>query len=447
MKQVNICIAGGGSTYTPGILIGLIKKKASFPVKKIILYDNNERRLEKMGQYSEILMKEYYPEVELIYTTDITKAFKNIDFVFCQIRTGGFKMRELDEKIPLRNNVIGQETCGPGGFAYGLRSIRDMIDLVKAIRKDSPDAWILNYTNPAAIVALALDQAFPDDKKILNICDQPISLLMAYARLLGDIDYKDMIPYYFGLNHFGWFTKIINKRNGEDIAPRIKQLIFQNGFAPADKEQRDPSWLVTYSAVKQMLELDSTYLPNTYLQYYLLPKETIAHLNPIYTRANEVMDGRDKRVYELCERVIRHQTTKIDDYVTRELNKKDAHGEMIVEIAEAIFHDQNRYYVVMVKNKGIIPNLPEEAIVEVLCTLGANGASPLYVGPVSTYYKGLIEQQYAFERLTCEAYFEGSYLKALQALTLNRMVVDMALAKKILDELIEANRNYWPEMK
>jgi maltose-6'-phosphate glucosidase len=101
----------------------------------------------------------------------------------------------------------------------------------------------------------------------------------------------------------------------------------------------------------------------------------------------------------------------------------------------------------MVKNKGIIPNLPEEAIVEVLCTLGANGASPLYVGPVSTYYKGLIEQQYAFERLTCEAYFEGSYLKALQALTLNRMVVDMALAKKILDELIEANRNYWPEMK
>ena len=85
-------------------------------------------------------------------------------------------MRELDEKIPLRNNVIGQETCGPGGFAYGLRSIRDMIDLVKAIRKDSPDAWILNYTNPAAIVALALDQAFPDDKKILNICDQPISL-------------------------------------------------------------------------------------------------------------------------------------------------------------------------------------------------------------------------------------------------------------------------------
>ncbi|HHU24997.1 MAG: 6-phospho-alpha-glucosidase [Bacilli bacterium] len=447
MKKVNICIAGGGSTYTPGILIGLIKKKESFPVKRIILYDNNERRLERMGQYSQILLKDYYPEAELIYTTDITKAFKNIDFVFCQIRTGGFKMRELDEKIPLRNNVIGQETCGPGGFAYGLRSIRDMIDLVKAIRKDSPAAWILNYTNPAAIVALALDQAFPDDKRILNICDQPISLLMAYARLLGDIDYKDMIPYYFGLNHFGWFTKIIDKRNGEDITPKIKQLIFKNGFAPADKEQRDPSWLVTYGAVKQMLKLDPTYLPNTYLQYYLLPKETIEHLDPSYTRANEVMDGRDKRVYEQCERVIQHQTTKIDDFVTKELTKKDAHGEMIVEIAEAIFHDQERYYVVMVKNKGIIPNLPEEAIIEVLCTLGANGATPLDVGPVSTYYKGLIEQQYAYERLTCEAYFEGSYLKALQALTLNRTVVDMALAKKILDELIVANRDYWPEMK
>lgn len=447
LKKVNICIAGGGSTYTPGILIGMIKKKESFQIGKIILYDNNLNRLEKMGKYSKILMEEYYPKLDLIYTTDKAIAFTDIDFVFCQIRTGGFKMRELDEKIPLRNNVIGQETCGPGGFAYGLRSIKDMIKLVEDIRQYSPKAWILNYTNPAAIVALALDKAFPNDKKILNICDQPISLLMAYSRLLGDIEYKDMIPYYFGLNHFGWFTKIIDKRDGRDITQKIKKMIQINGFAPADKEQRDPSWLVTYSTVKNMLELDSTYLPNTYLQYYLLPQQTIAHLNPNYTRANEVMDGREKRVYEECEKVILHNTTKINDNVEFELNKKDAHGEMIVEIAEAILHNQERYYVVMVKNNNIIHNLPKEAIVEVLCTLGANGATPLPVGKVDTYYKGLIEQQYAYEKLTCDAYFEESYLKALQALTLNRTVVDMVLAKKILDELIVANKDYWPELK
>ena len=109
-------------------------------------------------------------------------------------------MRELDEKIPLSFDVVGQETCGPGGFAYGMRSIKDMIELCKDIREYSPNAWILNYTNPAAIVAIALKRAFPNDNRILNICDQPISLLMAYSRLLGDVDYHDMVPYYFGLN-------------------------------------------------------------------------------------------------------------------------------------------------------------------------------------------------------------------------------------------------------
>ncbi|MDD4166802.1 MAG: maltose-6'-phosphate glucosidase, partial [Endomicrobiaceae bacterium] len=103
MKKVDICIAGGGSTYTPGILVGMIKKMETFRLKKLVLYDNNEQRLEKMGKYAQILMREYYPNLELIYTTDKKLAFTGMDFVFCQIRTGGFKMREHDEKIPLRN--------------------------------------------------------------------------------------------------------------------------------------------------------------------------------------------------------------------------------------------------------------------------------------------------------------------------------------------------------
>ena len=306
MKKINVCIAGGASTWTPGILVGMIKKQATFPINRLILFDNNPFRLEKMGEYARIVMRDYMPEVECTYTCDDKEAFTDVDYVFCQIRTGGFAMREKDEKIPLQMGVIGQETCGPGGFAYGMRSIRDMIELVAKIRRYSPDAWILNYTNPAAIVAIALDRAYPTDKRILNICDQPLSLLLAYSRLLGDVDYKDMIPYYFGLNHFGWFTRILNKsKNNEDITDRIKSEILCEGFAPADKEQRDPSWLVTYQSVKDMLELDPTYLPNTYLQYYLLPRQTVSHLNPEYTRANEVMNGREKRVFAECDLVIK----------------------------------------------------------------------------------------------------------------------------------------------
>jgi len=449
MRSVNICIAGGGSTYTPGILLGIIKKIKTFPVKKLVLFDNNKERLEKMGKYAQILFNDYLKEVEVIYTTEPKVAYTDIDFVFCQIRTGGLKMREKDEKIPLSHGVIGQETCGPGGFAYGIRSIRDMIQHVKDVRTYSKDAWILNYTNPAAIVAIALDMAFPDDKRILNICDGPISLLMSYARILGDgITYRDMRAEYFGLNHFGWFTKITDLRNNEDITQKIKDLILKDGFYPANKEERDPSWLVTYASVQRMLELDDTYLPNTYLQYYLLPRASLSHLDPNRTRANEVMDGRERRVYEACDKAISDGTTKTFLDVQKEFNKKDAHGEMIVSIAESIFNDENRFYVVIVKNDNIITNIDQEAMVEVLCTLGKDGYKPYkQVGKIDTYYKGLIENQYAYEKLTVEAYFEGSYKKALQALTLNRTVVDQELANDILKDLIVANIGYWPELK
>lgn len=448
MKRVSVCIAGGGSTWTPGIIVGMIKKKVTFPLRKLVLFDNNPERVRKMGEYVKIVLRDYLPDVECFYTCDEKEAFEDIDYVFCQIRTGGFKMREQDEKVPLRMGVIGQETCGPGGFAYGMRSIKDMIELVEKIRRYSKDAWILNYTNPAAIVAIALDQVYPDDKRILNICDQPLSLLLAYSRLLGDVDYKDMVPYYFGLNHFGWFTKILDKsKNNEDITDRIKKIILEDGFAPADKEQRDPSWLVTYQSVKDLLDLDPTYLPNTYLQYYLLPRQTLSHLNPEYTRANEVMNGREKRVFAECDLVIKENSSKNSKTIEQEIDKKDAHGDMIVEIAEAILNDENRYYVVIVKNDGIIDNLDSEVLVEVLCTLGKDGPIPMKVGPIDRYYKGLIEQQYAYERLTVDAYFEKSYLKALQALTLNRTVGDQQLAKKLLDELIEANKGYFPEFK
>lgn len=449
MKKVNVCIAGGGSTFTPGILVGMIKRQVTFPMKKLVLYDNNKQRVEKMGGYATILLKEHYKDLEVVTTCDKKEAFENIDFVFAQIRTGGFKMREKDEKIPLKLGLVGQETCGPGGFAYGFRSIKDMIDLVKDIRQYSNKAWILNYTNPAAIVALALKKAYPDDSRILNICDQPISLLMAYARLLGDVDYHDMVPYYFGLNHFGWFTKILDRsKNNIDLAPRIKEKILTEGFAPADKEQRDASWLETYSIVRDLLLDFPEYLPNTYLQYYLYPDYKAEHLNPDYTRANEVMDGREKRVFEECELVIKTQDAKNAKTYYQELHKLDAHGDMIVEIAEAILNDENRYYVVMVSNENkIIENLDSDVIVEVLCTLGKDGPKPLKVGRIDTFYKGLIEGQYSYEKLTVEAWFEKSYLKALQALTLNRTVVDAKNARILLDQLIEANKDYWPELR
>lgn len=181
-----LVVVGGGSTYTIGMIVSLIEEKAHFPLRSITFYDTDELRQERVAKASEVILREHYPELESFeYTTDKEYAFKDKDFFFVQIRTGGLEMREKDEQIPLRHGVVGQETCGPGGMSYGMRSIGDMIELVSDIRAGSPDGWILNYTNPAAIVAEALKRAYPDDQKILNICDMPAAIMVSYAKILG----------------------------------------------------------------------------------------------------------------------------------------------------------------------------------------------------------------------------------------------------------------------
>jgi len=336
--------------------------------------------------------------------------------------------------------LIGQETVGAGGMAYGIRSMTDMIEIVNDVRARSPKAWIINYTNPAALVAYGLAKAFPNEKRILNICDQPVNLLRSYGRLLGR-DSREFEPVYFGLNHFGWFTHLYD-REGNDLVPVIKDYVKKNGFKPADAEQRDQSWLDTYAVVADMLEDYPDYLPNTYLQYYFYPNYKLAHLDPNYTRSDEVINGREKRVFEECRRVIEVGTAKNSSVV-----QNDAHGDMIIEVSSAIYRNTRQTFIVMVKNDGIIKDMPDDAMVEVAASVGVNGPQPYAVGEIGTFYHALMVNQYSYERLAIEAYFEHSYEKALQALTLNRLVNDGKEARKVLDKLIEANKDYWPELK
>lgn len=436
----NIVLVGGGSTWTPGLLKALCKLKTRLPLKKLVMFDINSERQAIIGEYAKVLFSEEYPELEFTYTNDKDIAFRDMDFIFCQMRTCGYAMREKDEKIPLEFGVIGQETCGAGGFAYGMRSIRDMIELVEDVRARSPQAWILNYTNPAAIVADALNKKFPHDKRILNICDQPVNLLRSYGRLLNR-DPATFDPVYFGLNHFGWFTHLYDE-TGHDLAPELKAYIAENGFKPVDAEQRDQSWLETYAAVADMLRDFPDYLPNTYLQYYLYPEYKLSKLDPHYTRANEVINGREKRVFDECRSAAIEGTTQNVHVV-----HNDAHGDMIVELAEAIAFNLKKKFIVMVPNNGLVENLDDDVMVELTAEIGSNGPRAFGIGKIPTFYKGLIEQQFAYERLTVEAWFECSYAKALQALTLNRTIVDAKKARLVLDALIEANKAYWPELR
>lgn len=435
-KKHIITIAGAGSARVPALVGNLIEMKERFPLTKIIFYDIDNERMGKMQAYDELVLKTYYPEVEVVFTTDMDVAYCHTDFVFCQMRVGKGKMRSYDEKMPLKYGLVGQETCGPGGFSYGMRSLGAMKEMVEKVRSYSKDTWILNYTNPAAIVALGLDRLFPDDKRILNLCDQPFSLMKSFAKIL-EIPQETLRARYFGLNHFGWFTDLFDTA-GNNYFDQLRDYLKNHDFKPFNAEQRSKSWLDTYVRVNKYMQYFDEYIPTTYLQYYFFPDEIVQESNPQYTRVDEARDSREKEVFEVCGQAVGRDTM---DGITMLTN--GVFGKLMVEVAESIAYDLHNEFIVLVKNNGIVPNFEKDAIVEVAGTIGKNGAEGYYFGNIDMFYKGLMENQYAYESLTVDAFIEQDYKKALEALTLNRTVIDPEKAKAILDDFQSVSKDYW----
>ncbi len=434
MKKYKIAICGAGSTYTLPMMKTLCDNNHILPLSQIIMLDISEEKLHPIYEVSKILVKEIGVDIEVVEKYEIDEDFTDIDFAFVQIRAGGLEMREQDEKIPLKYGCVGQETCGAGGFAYGMRSVVQVTELFKQIRTFAPKAWIINYSNPAAIVAEATRRIFPDDNRIINLCDMPIAILDGFGEVLK-IKRQDLRPRYFGLNHFGWFTHIYDK-DGNDLLPIIRGALKQTSLIP-EEMKADKGWVHTFEQLSAMVNDFDEYIPNTYLQYYFYPETIVAQSDKEFTRANQVMGDRLQRVVKGCEYVMKTGTIKGTEL------EKGVHALYIVELASSILNNENREFLAIIQNKGIIPNLPYDAMVEVPCLVGCNGLEPLFVGEIDTFYKGLLENQYAYEKLTVDAVLHSDYNSALKALVLNRTVTDTTKAKLILQDLMEANKEYW----
>ena len=440
MKKFSIVVAGGGSTFTPGIVLMLLENLDKFPIRQIKFYDNDAERQEVIAKACDIIIKEKAPDINFVYTTDPETAFTDVDFVMAHIRVGKYAMREKDEKIPLKHGVLGQETCGPGGIAYGMRSIGGVIELVDYMEKYSPNAWMLNYSNPAAIVAEATRRLRPNSK-ILNICDMPIGIEIRMAEMLGLKSRKDMVIRYFGLNHFGWWTDIRDK-HGKDLMPALKEKVAKIGYnVEIEGENTEASWNDTFTKARDVFAVDPTTMPNTYLKYYFFPDYVVEHSDPNHTRANEVMEGREKFVFGECRTIAEKGTAKDSKLHV------DDHASYIVDLARAIAYDTKERMLLIVENDGAISNFDSTAMVEVPCIVGSNGPEKIVQGKIPQFQKGLMEQQVSVEKLTVEAWIEGSYQKLWQAITLSRTVPSAKVAKAILDDLIEANKDFWPVLK
>ncbi|MEO1768937.1 6-phospho-alpha-glucosidase 2 [Enterococcus sp. 665A] len=443
MNKFSVVIAGGGSTFTPGIVMMLLDNSDRFPLRKLKLYDNDGDRQGILGEALAILLKEQAPEIEFSYTTDPEEAFSDIDFCMAHIRVGKYAMREKDEKVPLKHGVFGQETCGPGGIAYGMRSITGMLEIIDYMEKYSPEAWMLNYSNPAAIVAEACRVLRPASK-VLNICDMPVGTLRRMSQIVGKKP-EELEVRYFGLNHFGWWTSVKDKE-GNEYLDQIREYVAENGYLTqieVDTQHTDPSWQETHKKAKDILAVAPEYLPNTYLKYYLYPDYVTDHMqeHPEYTRANEVMAGREKTVFDHAKNIIENGSAKGIAFDI------DAHASFIVDLARAIAYNTHERMVMIVENNGAIANFPDDAMVEVPCIVGVDGPEPLTQGYIPAFQQALMFQQVTVEKLVVEAYVEKSYQKMWQALTLSKTVPSAQVAKELLDDLIIENGDFWPELK
>lgn len=442
MKKFSVVIAGGGSTFTPGIVMMMLDNLERFPLRTLKLYDNDGDRQGILGEALEILLKEQAPEIDFLYTTDPEVAFTDVDFCMAHIRVGKYAMREKDEKVPLRHGVFGQETCGPGGIAYGMRSITGMLEIIDYMEKYSPECWMLNYSNPAAIVAEACRVLRPDSK-VLNICDMPVGALRRMSQIIGKKP-EELEVRYFGLNHFGWWTSVKDKE-GHEYLDQIRKYVSEHGYLTqieVDTQHTDPSWQETHKKAKDILAVTPEYLPNTYLKYYLYPDYVFEHMkdHPEFTRANEVMEGREKNVFDHARRIIANQSA---EGIAFDI---DAHATFIVDLARAIAFNTHERMVMIVENNGAIANFPDDAMVEVPCIVGTDGPEALAQGQIPAFQQALMFQQVTVEKLVVEAYVENSYQKMWQALTLSKTVPSAKVAKDLLDDLIAENGDTWPEL-
>lgn len=438
MKKQVITIAGGGSTYTPGIIQALIEKLEKLPIEEIRLYDNDKQRNDDMFLIIQFMLEK--SGVRVISTEEPATAFTGVDFVFSQIRVGGMEMREKDEKIPLSHGLVGQETCGLGGFAYGMRSMKGLLEIVGYVQEFAPDAWILNYTNPESIISEAIRRKFPE-AKMLNACDMTISLEEVLATNFG-YDRKNWVQTYYGLNHFGWYTKIYDKSLKRDVMPEILEKLSKERLEVVKYDLGDESWEEAFNMMACIAKIFPENIPNNYLEYYLYPDVVVGKADKEYTRANTVMEGREKDTKEMANKIRNGEKEDVLNF------HFGVHGQYIVDMAVSILNDEHKRFMLIVPNKGAIPNLREDAVVEVPAYVGATGAEPISLRkPINDFHKGLMEAQVAAEKLLVDAYFESSYQKALQAFTLNQTVPSAKVAKAVLDEMIEANKDYWPELK
>lgn len=430
MARIKLAYIGGGSTRAAGTMASFIEQGIQFNGSEVVLIDLDAERLNVVATIARKMARARGLDLTITTTTNRREGLRDCDAVLTSFRSGGFEARYLDESIPLKYGVIGQETQGPGGFFMALRSIHVMKGIVEDMEAVCPHARLFNYTNPINIVSEAVTHhtSIPT----VSLCEGPIVSNREYVSLVGlDPDKLDAVS--VGLNHGSWTVR--HQYDGQDVMPLLcdgyERLRADEHAAVASEEMR---------LLELACRMDS--LPSSYFQYYYFKDEILAELQQKpTTRAQDIMASVPDYWTHYREQAERDEP---------ELDPGRSRGgihelELGIDVMDAIYNDRKEVWYVNVPNHGSLPDFPDDLVVETVGFVDRNGVTPLAMGHLPRHVVGLVKMLGEYQALTAEAAWSGARTDAIRALASHPLVYSLHTAEAIYDELATAHRHLLPE--
>ncbi|RPE32207.1 6-phospho-beta-glucosidase [Kitasatospora cineracea] len=425
MSALKLAIVGGGSTYTPELIDGFARLRDTLPIRELVLIDPAADRLELIAALARRIFAKQGHGATVTTATDVTAGVRGADAVLLQLRVGGQAARNQDETWPLECGCVGQETTGAGGLAKALRTVPVVLDIAEQVRRTNPDAWIVDFTNPVGIVTRALQTA---GHKAVGLCNVAIGFQRKFAAHLG-VDPELVRLDHVGLNHLTWERGVTlldspGSAGGREVLP---QLLAEHGEAIA-ADLHLPLPVVSRLGV----------VPSYYLRYFYQHDLVVEELRVKGSRAAEVA--------AIEQQLLEMYADPALDTKPELLGKRGGafYSEAAVQLIASLLGTDGRttVQVVNTRNDGVLPFLPDDAVIEVPAEVDAAGVRPLPQRPVEPLYAGLIANVTAYEHLALDAALHGGRDRVFDALLAHPLVGQIELADQLTDRLLAHNRDH-----
>jgi 6-phospho-beta-glucosidase len=438
---VKIALIGGGGFRTPLTYQALLGIADQLPIDQLTLHDTDRDRLEHMDLVLSGIDREHGTSLRRETTTDIEAAVDGAQFVLCAIRVGGLTSRVIDESVPLAEGVVGQETTGPGGICFALRTVPVLLELAHIVARRAPDAWFINFTNPVGLVTEALQTVL--GPRAIGVCDTPVGLCRRVARAL-QADPDDLWFDYFGLNHLGWLAAVRDAKGD-----RLPDLLADDAALGSFEEGRlfGAEWLRTLGLI-----------PNEYLAYYYAAARIVGAVAERGFGRAEYLLEQQSRFYTRpvstpleALRGWRAATAERDGTYLAEVRSEhdpiafpvqeggeQGYAAVAVALIRGLYSNKRSVMILNTANNRALPGLDSSAVVEVPCVVSAAGVAPLAVARVPAHARALMQTIKDVERTTIEAAMTGSRALAIKALGLHPLVPSVDVAQRIFASYLAA---------